>query len=690
MPQSTSTRARPVSTRWREPVTVRAPAEEGQLHGRIVTHRGGPRPGAVHDAGHDDADGLADAGGRVPRRARRPGPARRRARDRRARRRRRARGEAAATRRPPAAAPGRSTPTCPASPAFDADDARARGDAGRRSSPASRPRRGCPSRRRRARRVRRPGRAAGGRSRAGGDGSGGGSRPATAPAGGSRGRRALAGSRSSPGSGPSPTRPPAAPVPRARAAVASRSTATGHRVAVPGVRRGVRAPLGGGRRPRSPPTPPSASRPGRGRGVGHGDPRRLAGRGRRARRAAAASPRSSRGTGGGARARPTAPGGVDPARAAFDVNRRVYASLGADLDALGVRLDPTPRPGRPPVPVAFTTFGGTPASARRRHMVARRADGARELRRRRARRPRELVHETGHAIHIAAIRTRPAFADWPDSDALTEALADSSRSTSAEPAWQRRWMPARRRSPRRSRSAADTRPWSSTPPGRCSRSGSTRPGPAPDDAWTEITSTCSASRPTPSGRGGRSAASSSRTPATWRTTPIGAVLAAALRAAIRAARGDWTGRRPGLVRVGVGRIYRFGLERPRARSCATSSAARRRPTRWSREIARAPRLTHPGPRRRAPTSRRSGGRRAAAGSGCTATTATSSAPEQGRDRDRVRIGEQRRAAARSPLGATAATPSGRQPREVLGPGLSCRSTRCPRGSRHRRPCTMNR
>ena len=36
----------------------------------------------------------------------------------------------------------------------------------------------------------------------------------------------------------------------------------------------------------------------------------------------------------------------------------------------------------------------------------------------------ELLHETGHAAHLAAIRTRPAFRDWPDSDPFTEAVAD--------------------------------------------------------------------------------------------------------------------------------------------------------------------------------------------------------------------------------------------------------------------------
>ena len=52
----------------------------------------------------------------------------------------------------------------------------------------------------------------------------------------------------------------------------------------------------------------------------------------------------------------------------------------------------------------------------------------------------ELLHETGHAVHIAAIRTRPAFADWPDSDPFTEALADFMALDVYEPAWQQRWL----------------------------------------------------------------------------------------------------------------------------------------------------------------------------------------------------------------------------------------------------------
>jgi hypothetical protein len=52
----------------------------------------------------------------------------------------------------------------------------------------------------------------------------------------------------------------------------------------------------------------------------------------------------------------------------------------------------------------------------------------------------ELLHETGHAIHIAAIRTRPAFADWPDSDPFTEGIADFVALDVTEPAWQQHWL----------------------------------------------------------------------------------------------------------------------------------------------------------------------------------------------------------------------------------------------------------
>lgn len=127
--------------------------------------------------------------------------------------------------------------------------------------------------------------------------------------------------------------------------------------------------------------------------------------------------------------------------AILDINRRLYAAMGADLDALNVHLDVTARPNRAPIPVAFAMFGARPRrlpdgvwTPGRPVVLATLADGGlTEF--------EELVHETGHAVHIAAIRTRPAFTGWPDADAYTEALADLLALEVWETDWQRRWMP---------------------------------------------------------------------------------------------------------------------------------------------------------------------------------------------------------------------------------------------------------
>ena len=120
-----------------------------------------------------------------------------------------------------------------------------------------------------------------------------------------------------------------------------------------------------------------------------------------------------------------------------ELNATVYRSLGADLRALNVRFDLDPRVGK--TPVAFCTFGLRPRRIGGRwtpgqpSVFATYRDGGLDN-------LAELLHETGHAIHIAAIRTRPAFADWPDSDPFTEAVADFVALDVAEPAWQQRWL----------------------------------------------------------------------------------------------------------------------------------------------------------------------------------------------------------------------------------------------------------
>jgi hypothetical protein len=119
------------------------------------------------------------------------------------------------------------------------------------------------------------------------------------------------------------------------------------------------------------------------------------------------------------------------------LNAHFYHDLGADVAALHVHYDLTPRVGK--TPVAFTDFGA------RRHVVGGvlhptepwvfatyRVGGLDNL--------DELLHETGHAVHIAAIRGRPAFLTWPDNDALAEGLGEIAALEVYEPRWQMKYV----------------------------------------------------------------------------------------------------------------------------------------------------------------------------------------------------------------------------------------------------------
>jgi hypothetical protein len=120
-----------------------------------------------------------------------------------------------------------------------------------------------------------------------------------------------------------------------------------------------------------------------------------------------------------------------------EINGGVYRALGADVVALDVHYDLEPRQGK--TPVAFCTFGARPRlrdgrwTPGRPSVFATYRDGGLDN-------LAELLHETGHAVHIAAIRTRPAFTDWPDSDPFTEAIADFVALDVSEPAWQQHWL----------------------------------------------------------------------------------------------------------------------------------------------------------------------------------------------------------------------------------------------------------
>jgi len=131
--------------------------------------------------------------------------------------------------------------------------------------------------------------------------------------------------------------------------------------------------------------------------------------------------------------------GSIPLESLRPINDRFYRDLGADPIALQVHYDLAPRASKDPV--AFTTFGRRPRFEDGRWQLGEpwvfasyRMGGLDNL--------LELLHESGHAIHIAAIRTRPAYTDWPDSDIFTEGIADIATLEMYEPAWQQRYLGA--------------------------------------------------------------------------------------------------------------------------------------------------------------------------------------------------------------------------------------------------------
>ena len=118
------------------------------------------------------------------------------------------------------------------------------------------------------------------------------------------------------------------------------------------------------------------------------------------------------------------------------ISERYYHDLGADLSQLGVLSDTGIRPGKAPLAYTdFVTVGRTvdgvwhPSIAR---VSANNAHGGLGI-------LNELVHEYGHAVHMSALHTRPAFMDTGD-DLFTEAFADVSSWETYDPEWQRKYL----------------------------------------------------------------------------------------------------------------------------------------------------------------------------------------------------------------------------------------------------------
>ena len=237
-----------------------------------------------------------------------------------------------------------------------------------------------------------------------------------------------------------------------------------------------------------------------------------------------------------------------------------HASLGADPRRLDVGFDLFPRGDRPLVPVAYTEFGGRPrrlpdgerVPARPWVMAAYTGGGLGEL--------TELIHETGHAIHIAAIDTRPAFADWPDSDAFTEGLAELTALDTAEPTWQHRWLGASV-----PEQVAIHDRYADVALDVCWALFEIRmhadPDQVPNDVWTELTATYLGIAPHPEVSWWAMRGQLVQEPGYMVNYALGPIVAADLRAAIRHTRGDWVDGDPAWYEWLSDHVYRWGLER---------------------------------------------------------------------------------------------------------------------------------
>lgn len=249
-----------------------------------------------------------------------------------------------------------------------------------------------------------------------------------------------------------------------------------------------------------------------------------------------------------------------PRDSLLPIVRRFYRSLGADPDALGIHYDLEPRAGK--YPISYTTFGARPVRRDGRWVraepwvfAAYRTGGFSNL--------AELLHETGHGVHIASIRTRPAFDGWPDSDVFTEGIADLAALEAYEPAWQEAFL-------------GDSVPLAAS---LRSKYGAVmldlawslfeirvhRPGaPSPNRVWTEITRDYLGIRPHPELSWWAMRGQLVESPGYMLTYALGAFLVADLRATLQRRYGDFAEGDPawyGRVQEG---LYRFGHSLPAA------------------------------------------------------------------------------------------------------------------------------
>lgn len=245
----------------------------------------------------------------------------------------------------------------------------------------------------------------------------------------------------------------------------------------------------------------------------------------------------------------------------IEVAKAYVTAMGAPPKDLHVELDLAPRRGKDPV--AFTDFiekpkwkGDAWRGGRYRVSASYREGGLGNL--------NELVHELGHAIHLAAIRPDdPTHVDWPDDDVFTEALAEMIGASVYDPAWERRFLGAS--ADPREALLARLQPvmldicwalfeW------RVHRD----PAADPDRVWADLTSSYLRVAPHPEIAWWAVRGQLLDSPGYMMNYALGAIVTECLREAVARRRGGdaLADPRPGLYLWLARNLYRFGSERP--------------------------------------------------------------------------------------------------------------------------------
>ncbi len=248
------------------------------------------------------------------------------------------------------------------------------------------------------------------------------------------------------------------------------------------------------------------------------------------------------------------------------INDEHLRSLGADPAVLGIGYDIEPRPGRPAIPTAFAiartiareAADGTWRAATPWVFATHAEGGLGNL--------EELLHESGHALHYAAIRARPALFDPPVADAgLDEAFADLLGWDVQEPAFQARHLG----------DAVGPRE------GRLGRYGWVMldvcwalfeielhrdPERSPNEVWAELTESGLGIAAHPELPWWAIRGQLIDGPGYMASYALSALVTAAIRARIREVRGDWLGDGgdPGWYSFVSEHLLRFGASRPAA------------------------------------------------------------------------------------------------------------------------------